>query len=120
MYNEKEVITLVQSQIPEVKARIEFEKNGSLTVYAVMQQLAQHVKALLVNDAKKSIKQCFDLAGMIYKNGTPAIKNAVSNVFVYSVSNWVDLFYIPQSEMADLMPKNLKEEYKHMHDCKGV
>lgn len=49
------------------------------------------------------IRKCLSIAGVLYKNGSKALKNAVESVFVFSISPFLD------SPVKSYLPASLQQ-----------
>ena len=66
-------------------------------------------------------KKCFRLADKLYRHGDRAVKRAVENVFVFSLSSVLQSCGRERPEVLPLVPRSLRNVYLkqvlHQHGC---
>ena len=93
------------------------KENSSQNIYKQMQRFADITKLLLIQGNIQRTKHCLQIAEEIYNKGTAEIKNAVSNVYLFSVSSFMELNHI---NVRPLLPINLEKEYVHQINASGI
>ena len=81
-------------------------------VYSEMQQFADLTKTLISRGNMEKAKNCIMTAEEMFIKGTEKIKNAVVNVYVFSVTSFMETHHC---NIKDLLPEDLRIEY-----CKQV
>ncbi len=76
--------------------------------YKRAQRLAELTKVIIVQDNITRLKRYFVLAEKIYVAGNTEIKNAVLNVFLFSVSSFIE---INKPRAINLLPEILRQQY---------
>jgi hypothetical protein len=80
-----------------------------------MQRFAEVTKLLIIQGNIGRAKKCIKAAEEIFNNGSTEIKNAVSNVYVFSVSSFMELHHC---NIRNLFPASLQAEYqKQVNAC---
>ena len=73
-----------------------------------MQRFAEVTKTLIINGNIKRAKRCLATAEEIFNQGTGEIKNAIANVYVFSVTTFMEMH---NCNIKNLFPENLKAAY---------
>jgi hypothetical protein len=88
-------------------------KNQVNTIYKQAERLAEITKTFIISGNINRAKKCLAIADQLLLNGSNETKNAISNVYVFSVSTFMELRHC---SIANLFPQNLKQEYnKHIN-----
>lgn len=85
------------------------KNNSNKNVYQEMQRFADVTKALIMQGNIGRAKRCLKTAEEIFNRGTAEIKNAVANVYVFSVTSFMEIHHC---SIKNLFPESLKAEYK--------
>ena len=88
-----------------------------VTVYSKMQRFADITKNLIMIGNIQRAKHCLKVADEIYKNGSAEIKNAIINVYVFSVSSFMEIHHC---NIRSLFPETLKSEYYKQVNASGI
>lgn len=83
-------------------------KNQVTTVYKQAERFAEITKAAIISGNIVRAKKCLALAERLFITGSFETKNAISNVYVFSVSTFMELRHC---NIANLFPQSLKAEY---------
>lgn len=83
-------------------------KNQVTTIYKQAERFAEITKAAIVSGNIVRAKKCLALAERLFATGSYETKNAISNVYVFSVSTFMELRHC---SISNLFPKSLREEY---------
>ena len=86
-------------------------------VYQQMLRFADVTKNLIMKGNIQRAKLCLQKAEELFNNGTSEIKNAISNVYLYSVSSFMEIHHC---SISDLFPADLKSEYKKQVNSSGI
>ncbi|MEO8150430.1 MAG: hypothetical protein ABI723_22555 [Bacteroidia bacterium] len=81
---------------------------NSKNIYKQMQRFADLTKTLIIQGNIARAKKCLAVAEKLFETGSNEMKNAVSNVFVFSVSSFMEVHHC---HIKDLFPKSLDMEY---------
>jgi hypothetical protein len=94
---------------------MEIESNRN--IYIEMQSIANITKALLSEGNTDRAKRYMLLVEELFINGSTEVKNGVTNVFLFSVTSFMEL---SQLNIRTLLPKQLEIEYDHQINAAGV
>lgn len=83
-------------------------KNQVQTVYKQAERFAEITKTALISGNILRAKKCLALAGRLFSTGSNETKTAISNVYVYSVSTFMELRHC---SISNLFPQVLRTEY---------
>lgn len=86
-------------------------------LYKQVQRFAEVTKVLLASGKMKRAKLCLQIAEDIFVNGTNEIKNVISNIYVFSVSSYME---INHCDIHGLLPYNLQKEYYNQVNASGI
>ena len=83
------------------------------SIYTAMQHLADITKNCIVQRNFKQAKKCFGIADRLLRTGGAQVRNAVENVYLYSVTIWLEgnMNWDAQNQILSLMPASLQAEY---------
>lgn len=82
-----------------------------------MQRFADVTKTLIMTGNIARAKRCLEKAEDIFNNGTSEIKNAMTNVYVFSVSTFMEPHHC---NIRDLFPESLRSEYRKQVNASGI
>lgn len=77
-------------------------------IYNQAQRLADVTKKLIMSGNIKRAKTCILKAENLFNTGTADIKNAISNVYLFSISSFMELHHC---NIKNLLPMSLQNEY---------
>ena len=92
-------------------------KNQVTTVYKQAERFAEITKMAIITGNINRAKKCLALAERLFETGSNETKNAISNVYVFSVSSFMELRHCT---ISNLFPKSLKAEYIKQIKASGV
>ncbi|AIG30448.1 hypothetical protein IA01_08220 [Flavobacterium psychrophilum] len=92
-------------------------KNQVTTVYKQAERFAEITKKAIITGNITRAKKCLDLAERLFATGSQETKNAISNVYIFSVSSFMELRHC---SISNLFPKLLKAEYIKQINTSGV
>ncbi|EKT3957073.1 hypothetical protein ABF200_001481 [Flavobacterium psychrophilum] len=92
-------------------------KNQVTTVYKQAERFAEITKKAIITGNITRAKKCLDLAEQLFATGSQETKNAISNVYIFSVSSFMELRHC---SISNLFPKLLKAEYIKQINTSGV
>lgn len=88
-----------------------------LNIYKQAQRFADITKALIVAGKVQRAKHCLQKAENLFNSGTQEVKNVISNVYLYSVSLFMEVNHF---NMRELLPNNLQKEYFKQVNNSGI
>ncbi|RYD99522.1 MAG: hypothetical protein EOP54_03825 [Sphingobacteriales bacterium] len=84
--NQNEAAAAISTAIPEVTEAI--TKDGAFkNPFALIHIITQHTRKMVVQHNELMTEKCLKLVDRIYTKGDLAIKNAIENVFIFSLDN---------------------------------
>ncbi len=86
-------------------------------IYNQAQRFADVTKALIINGKIQRAKRCLQMAESIFNNGTSEIKNVITNVYLFSVSSFMEVHHC---SIRGLLPKKLQNEYYKQVNTSGL
>jgi hypothetical protein len=92
-------------------------KNQVTSVYKQAERFAEITKKSIITGNIIRAKKCLTLAEKLFETGSQETRNAISNVYVYSVSSFMEL---KNCSISNLFPKSLKAEYIKQINTSGV
>ena len=92
-------------------------KNQVTTSYHQAERFAEITKAAILSGNIVRAKKCLALAERLLITGSSEAKNAITNVYVFSVSTFMELRHC---SISNLFPKSLKAEYIKQINTSGV
>lgn len=92
-------------------------KNQGNTIYKQTERFAEITKTAILSGNIVRAKKCLALAERLFATGNNETKIAISNVYVFSVSSFMELRHCT---ISNLFPKALKAEYIRQINASGV
>lgn len=92
-------------------------KTKMYTIYQQAERFAEITKNAIITGNIARARKCLDKAGQLFEMGSSETKNVISNVYVYSVSTFME---IRHCSISNLFPQNLKTEYLKQINTGGV
>ena len=111
MINEEDLYPLLGNRLPGLQAEIN-NMGDSACPYKLAAFFAVYTKRLIAARNYREVKKCFSEAEELFRNGCPTIKDAMENVYIFSVSNTIGRGHKLYEEFSSL----LKEGYKQQVD----
>ena len=95
-------------EISHAQVKIIMEISTDQTIYSQMQRFADITKALIIQGNIQRAKKCLKTAEQLLNTGNSEIKTAVSNVYIFSVSVFMEIHHC---SIKNLFPETLQAEY---------
>jgi len=92
-------------------------RNQVNTIYHQAERFAEITKTAIISGNISRAKKCLALAERLLVSGSSETKTAISNVYVFSVSTFMELRHC---SIANLFPQTLKTEYLKQINTSGV
>src|SRR6476660_8619932 len=83
MLNDTEAGKLISQELPELNER--FEKTPVQGLHKVMRALFDYTREKVDTYDLNAVGKCFSVVERLYENGDAAIRNAIENVYVFSL-----------------------------------
>jgi hypothetical protein len=110
MMNQLEIPAYLHQAIPEIDNNIQQKDN---TPFKLMEVLAHFTADKVRSDDMTTVSRCFRVAENLYERGNGVIKNAVDNVFVYSLTNLLCVRPEKRKYLLSIMPMAIYTLYIH-------
>ncbi len=110
MSTEFNAMQMINSQFPALTFQAKIDR--PLQLFAAVQKLAEYAKKQLAEQNDKEVERCFTVAYDIMNHGSNLAKLAVQNVFVFSVSHWLEASFFVSQKSKSLFLKFFKNEYE--------
>jgi predicted transcriptional regulator len=91
--------------------------NTNQTIYSQLQRFADVTKLLIVRGNISRAKRCLGIAEQLFSTGNNEVRNAITNVYLFSVSSFMELH---KCSIRNLFPDNLKAAYKKQVSVSGI
>jgi hypothetical protein len=92
-------------------------KNQVTSIYKQAERFAEITKKSIISGNIVRAKKCLALAERLFISGSIETKNAISNVYVFSVSSFME---VRHCNISHLFPQTLKAEYIKQINASGV
>ena len=92
-------------------------KNQVITIYKQAERFAEITKRAIIAGNINRAKKCLALAERLLTTGSNETKIAISNVYLFSVSSFMEMRHC---NISNLFPKSLKAEYIKQINTSGV
>lgn len=92
-------------------------KNQVTSIYKQAERFAEITKKSIISGNIVRAKKCLALAERLFITGSIETKNAISNVYVFSVSSFME---VRHCNISHLFPQTLKAEYIKQINTSGV
>jgi hypothetical protein len=115
MIKESEILNLLGEEIPDINTELE-KLAHSGNIYKSIQCFADFTKELILSGNLKAVKHCIKLADKMLAEGTSTVKNAIENVYLFSLSTAIDL----TAPVKEMLTGPLKKEYHRQTTRCGI
>lgn len=82
MLPDSKIAQLINSQLPG----IDFQASGNVIVSKVISTFAAYTLRMIRTEHLNEVRRCFTMAGVLYRNGSNALRNAIEGAYVYTIS----------------------------------
>ncbi len=113
MITENEVSGIIGQEFPEMSTELE-KLPSSNNIYKTIECFVSFTKHLISEGNLKEAKHCFIVAEKMLENGNNTVKNAIENIYVYSLGTFVELTASTANHLKEIFNGSLRKEY-HKH-----
>jgi hypothetical protein len=92
-------------------------KNQIMNVYQQAERFAELTKTLIITGNIVRAKKCFAIAEQLFESGSNETKNAITNVYLFSVSCFMEMH---RCNIHNLFPDSLKKEHLKQVSASGI
>lgn len=111
MINQFEIPAYLHTAIPEIDEEIKAGEQSN--AFKLMHTLVEFTSDKVETGDMKTVSKCFGLAEKLYDRGNSIVKNAVDNVFVYSLSNLLCRYPQQKKYLLSILPMGIYTLYIH-------
>jgi flagellin-specific chaperone FliS len=86
-------------------------------IYKQAQRFADVTKELIATGNMNRARKCLQKAEDIFISGSEEVQNAISNIYLYSVSCFMETHHC---NIKSLLPSNLQNEYYKQVNAPGI
>ena len=108
-----DVTDILKANVPDLK----IEKLIEYNLTKVIDGFAGYTIDLIKTGNLSAIKDCFNTAEQMLTEGSSEVKNAIENVYVFSISIFFDIAHAVSKQVKELLPVHLMEEYRKQISC---
>lgn len=116
---ENEVIDLLGNEFPTINETLEKTAHAN-NIYKAIQCFADFTKQLIAKGNLNEVKHCFNVAEQMLQNGNNNVKNAIENVYVYSLGTVIALSTLTTNHIKELFTGELRKEYNKQVCASGL
>ncbi len=101
-------------ELPEASAE---SKTNHRSIYKAMEWFSGYTRHLIETEELQGVRYCFSLGEKLWKEGDSSVKNAVENIYVYSLGNFIQIH--DSRQMKEVFNGPLRKVYlKQVLNCK--
>lgn len=108
MIKETQVKDILGKNLPEMILPSE----NLRSLYKTISSFASYTKELIRQGNLPLVKDCFATAEYLLEEGTSNVKSAIENLYVFSVTSFLDLTGSISKQVKELLPARIQSEYK--------
>src|SRR6202035_352796 len=104
----------IPGKLTQLPAAFNFQPNlGNLNmnVYKELQQFTNYTRRVVNEHNYTQAKQCFKLASQLYTEGDNVVRNAIENIFIFSLSSFFPHDRVEKVILKSLIPDILYSLY---------
>ena len=102
---EKEVPLILEEELPDITS--ELEKNSE-NILRIFNCFTNYTKKCAEKGNINKLKKCFKIADKFLKQGNNIVKSALENIFIFSVSSFIEIVSPVQEQVKKILPEKLK------------
>jgi hypothetical protein len=111
MLNPFQVPAFITGKLPQIKKDLSGE-SGQPSAYQSIQVLTDYTKRMALKHDFSMVKKCMLVVEKVYEQGNNQVKNAVENIFIFSLSSMMTLCNIVEWRIVlSYMPAGLYSLY---------
>ncbi len=119
MIHESEVLDLLGNKIPDINPELEkLATTGN--VYKTIQCFADFTRNLIGAGNLQAVKGCINLAEEMLEHGNNTVKNAIENVFLFTLAPVIDLGDQVGITLKKMLKGDLRKEYSRQVSVSGI
>ena len=110
MISEKEVGSVIGSEIPSLAIDLSMMKNGN-DVFKTIGCLTDHTKELIREHRSSEVIDCFRTAYELLHEGRQMVRFAIVGIYIQSVSRLLECSFCPEPSVRSEFLRNFGDEY---------
>jgi hypothetical protein len=116
---ENHFLDILGNELPEINPELEKLPNPR-NIYVSMKCFAEFTKQLIKKGNLSEVKHCFNVAEKMLLEGNKTVKNAIENVYIFSMSSIWDFTSPLSHKIKGMMNQGLLTEYKKQVCANGL
>lgn len=116
---ESEVLEILGNEFPEINSELEKIPNA-VNVYTSIKCFADFTRKLVSKGNLKEVKHCFTIAEKMLCQGNHTVKNAIENVYIFSLSSVLGFASPFNLKIKGIMNGALRREYNRQVCTSGI
>jgi len=108
-----DVKEIFKQSVPE----LQIEQSSECNINKIIDRFAGYTIDLIKKGNLPAIKNCFSAADQMLADGSNEVKQAIENVYVFSISIFFDMAHAVSKQVKELLPEHLMEEYHKQVGC---
>ncbi len=103
MLPDNTIAAIIGSQIPELTMTLQTLRKPAL--YKIIHAYTDYTSSMIRKQDWIEVKKCCAFAGVLYRNGSQVLRNAIENVYVYGLSPLLPMY---RHQETALLPVSLQ------------
>ncbi len=116
MITERVALVILDGEIP----KSENDPHYTRHYYQSIQAFANATLALCEQNNFKKLDRYLKVALKLFKEGNDTVRNGIVNVYLHTVSHFLDTHRVHKKWMEAYMPVELQKEYARQHYTSGI
>lgn len=116
---ENQFIDILGDELPEINPELE-KLSSPRDIYVSVNCFAEFTKQLIKKGNLSEVKHCFNIAEKMLLEGNKTVKNAIENVYLFSMSSILDFTNPLSRKIKGMMNKALLTEYQKQVSTSGL
>lgn len=116
--NQVKLITEIGAALPELEPEINENANRP---FALVRAVTWYTRKMIEQHNEVMINKCMKIVGSIYTKGDAMLKNAVADVFVFSLDTVLTSCNLKErKKLINILPENLRAVYLKQVYSSGI
>ena len=116
MITERTALVMLEGEIP----KSENDPHYTMHYYQSIQVFAQATLALCEQNNFKKLNRHLRVVLKLFNGGNDTVRNGIVNVYLHTVSHFLDTHRAHKKWMEAYMPAELQKEYARQHYTSGI
>jgi len=116
---ENQFIEILGDELPEINPELE-KLSTPRDIYVSVKCFAEFTKQLIKKGNLSEVKHCFNIAEKMLLEGNKTVRNAIENVYLFSMSSIFDFANPLSRKIKGMMNKALLTEYQKQVSASGL